>query len=136
MFLQATLKKYSVEIGKKRINFSKDSGISPTGCDKMYVQYYCVLPGGFQLPIAIAVEQWYCYKENPITAASEMSQVCSEEFAEAYLAEQMLSGKIIGKMEQAEIGDAVYTLTGRYVCLEIIGREQSEEIIKHHEQSD
>lgn len=131
-----TTKKYSLILGKKRINFSKDSGISPTGCDKMYVQYYCVLPGGFQLPIAIAVEQWYCYKENPITAASEMSQVCSEEFAEAYLAEQMLSGKIIGKMEQTEIGDAVYTLTGRYVCLEIIGREQSEEIIRHHGESD
>ena len=124
-------KKYSLILGKKRINFSKDSGISPTGCDKMYLQYYCVLPGGFQLPISIAVEQWYYRKTDSITAASEISQLYTEEFAEGYLLQQMLSGKILGKLESADIGDAVYTLTGRYICLEMIGREQSEEIIKH-----
>ncbi len=128
--------KYSLILGKKRINFSKDSGISPTGCDKMYLQYYCVLPGGFQLPIAIAVEQWHHYQTDNVTAASEMSQVCAEEFAQGYLAEQMLSGKILGELESADVGDTVYTLTGRYVCLEMIGRERSEEIIKHHVQSD
>lgn len=124
-------KKYSLILGKKRINFFKDSGISPTGCDKMYLQYYCVLPGGFQLPISIAVEQWYYRKTDPITAASEMSQLYTEEFAEGYLLQQMLSGKILGKLESADVCDAVYTLTGRYICLEMIGRELSEEIIKH-----
>lgn len=128
--------KYSLIIGKKRINFSKDSGISPTTCDKMYLQYYCVLPGGFQLPIAIAVEQWHCREAESATAVSELSQVCTEEFAQMYLAEQMLSGSILGKLEQADVGNAVYTLTGRYLCLEMIGRERSEEIIKHYEQSD
>jgi sporulation protein YqfD len=126
-----TAKKYCLILGKKRINFSKDSGISPTGCDKMYVQYYCVLPGGFPLPISIAVEQWYYYKTESITAASEMTQLYTEEFAEGYLLQQMLSGEILGKLETADIGDAVYTLTGRYICLEMIGRERSEEIIKH-----
>ena len=124
-------KKYSLILGKKRINFSKDSGISPTGCDKMYLQYYCILPGGFQIPISIAVEQWYYRKTDSITAASEMSQLCGVNFAQEYLHNQMLSGKIIGKLESGEQGNAVYTLTGRYICLEMIGRERSEEIIKH-----
>lgn len=128
--------KYSLLIGKKRIFFSKDSGISPPSCDKMYSQYYCILPGGFQLPIALAVERWSYYEPDPVTSASELSQVCAEQFAQEYLSGQMLSGKILGKLESADIGDAVYTLTGRYVCLEMIGRVRSEEIIKHNGQSD
>ena len=131
-----TEKKYSLIIGKKRINFSKDSGISPTGCDKMYLQYYCVLPGGFQLPISIVVEQLYYHETDSTTTAYEMSQFCAEEFVQDYLSQQMLSGKIVGKMEDTDIEDAVYTLTGRYICLEMIGRERSEEIIKHNGESD
>ena len=128
--------KYSLILGKKRINFSKDSGISPATCDKMYLQYYCVLPGGFQLPIAVSVERCSYRRVDSVTAASELSQVCAEEFAQDYLAEQMLSGKILGKLESADIGDTVYTLTGRYICLEMIGRERSEEIIRHYGKSD
>lgn len=134
--LYQTSLKFSLILGKKRINFSKDSGISPPTCDKMYSQYYCVLPGGFQLPIAVAVEQCYFRKTDTITAASQISQVCAEEFVQDYLVEQMLCGKILGKLEQAEVVDRVYTLKGSYVCLEMIGRERSEEIIKHYEQSD
>ena len=128
--------KYSVILGKKRINLSKDSGISPTGCDKMYLQYYCVLPGGFQLPIAISLERWYYRNTDTVTVGSDMSQDCTENFALDYLAGQMLSGKILGKLEGIEISDAACTLTGRYICLEMIGRERSEEIIKHHGKSD
>jgi len=128
--------KYSLILGKKRLNFSKDSGISPISCDKMYSQYYCVLPGGFQLPIAIAVERWHYYQTDNVTVVAESPQILTEEFAQDYLTEQMLSGKILGKLENVNVGDAVFTLTGRYVCLEMIGRERSEEIIKHHGKSD
>ena len=127
--------KYSLILGKKRINLYKDSGISPTGCDKMYLQYYCVLPGGFQLPIAVSVERWYYRNTDTVTVGSEVSHDRAENFALDYLAGQMLSGRILGKLESIEISDAVCTLTGRYICLEMIGRERSEEIIKHHGKS-
>ena len=127
-----TVKNFSIIIGKKRINFSKDSGISDPTCDKMYSQYYCVLPGGFQLPISVTVEQWVLRKTDPVATASELSQVCAEEFAHKYLSEQMLSGQVFGKLEHLEIGNAICTLTSKYVCLEMIGRERSEEIIKHN----
>lgn len=127
-----TVKNFSIIIGKKRINFSKDSGISDPTCDKMYSQYYCVLPGGFQLPVSVTVEQWSRRVNEPATTVSEFSQVCAEEFAQEYLSEQMLSGKIFGKREHLEIGNAICTLTGKYVCLEMIGRERSEEIIKYN----
>ena len=124
--------RYSLILGKKRINLSKDSGNFTSVCDKMYWQYYCVLPGGFQLPISVVVERIYCKEKASITEASEMSQVCTEKFAQDYLQETMLSGSILAKVETQDIGSAVYMLSGRYVCLEMIGRERSEEIIKHH----
>lgn len=127
--------KYSLILGKKRINLFKDSGISPTGCDKMYLQYYCVLPGGFQLPIAVSVERWYYRNTDTVTVGSEVSHDRAENFALDYLAGQMLSGRILGKLESIEISDTACTLTGRYICLEMIGRERSEEIIKHHGKS-
>lgn len=127
-----TVKKYSLIIGKKRINFSKDSGICTATCDKMYSQYNVVLPGGHQLPVAIAVEHIYQRKTDPVREASQVSQVYAEEFAKRYLFEQMLSGVILKEHEQTEVGNTVYTLKGRYVCLEMIGRERSEEIFKHN----
>jgi hypothetical protein len=78
------------------------------------------------------VERIYCKETASITEASEMSQVCAEKFAQDYLQETMLSGSILAKVEAQDIGNAVYMLSGRYVCLEMIGRERSEEIIKHH----
>ena len=129
-------KKYSLILGKKRINFYKDSGISPTSCDKMYLQYYCVLPGGFQLPISIVLEQRYYYSADNAIVASDATRVCAEDFAQDYLFGQMLSGKILAKAESETLADDVYTLTGRYVCLEMIGRERYEEIIKYDGKSD
>ena len=97
----------------------------------MYLQYYCVLPGGFQLPIALSVEKLYCRKTDSITALSETYRLYTEDFAQRYLTHQMLSGKILGKQESAVVRNDVYILPGRYICLEMIGRERSEEIIKH-----
>ena len=57
--------KYSLILGKKRINLSKDSGNFTSVCDKMYWQYYCVLPGGFQLPISVVVSAGnYAFRLN------------------------------------------------------------------------
>ena len=102
----------------------------------MYLQYYCVLPGGFQLPISIVVEQRYYRSADNAIAASDATRGCAEDFAQDYLFGQMLSGKILAKAESETLADDVYTLTGRYVCLEMIGRERYEEIIKYDGKSD
>ena len=84
------------------------------------------------MPVAIAVERIYQRKTDPVREVSQVSQVYAEEFAKTYLFEQMLSGAILKEQERAEVGNTVYTLKGRYVCLEMIGRERSEEIFKHN----
>ena len=134
--MKAVEKKYSMIIGKKRINFYKDSGISDTTCDKMYREYRLTLPGGFALPVAFAVEQLIKFDNDSITAGYETSQTSLMEFADFYLPEQMISGSIQKRKESFVQLQDVLCMQGQYVCLEMIGRVQREEIIGYNGKTD
>lgn len=127
--ITAQIKKYSLIIGKNRINFYEDSGNLPAGCVKIYEQAYVTLPGGFELPLAIVTETWIYYEESTPAAATEESQATLENFAQMYLRSQMVAGQILTSNEEFTAGDGVCRLDGEYGCLEMIGRERSEEII-------
>lgn len=118
-------KKYSLIIGKKRINFFKGSGISGTTCAKIYEEKYLTLPGGFRLPIALCREQWYDYEQEPATATDIQSLL--SEFAAYYLPQQMLAGKINQSSEFFSHEDGYSVLEGIYSCYEMIGRSRPEE---------
>lgn len=121
-------RKYSLLLGKKRINLWKDSGILDTTCGRMYMEYYVTLPGGFQLPLALCVEEYTSYE----TAVSELPQPETEEalteFADSYLLQQMVAGEIQSRLQTVSLTDGVYRLEGSYVCVEMIGRVQREQI--------
>lgn len=118
-------KKYSLIIGKKRINFLKGSGISGTTCAKIYEENYLTLPGGFVLPIALCSEQWYDY-EVVTTTAGDIEQMLSD-FAANYLPGQMLAGKITTENQLFFHDEAYSTLEGIYSCYEMIGITRPEE---------
>ncbi len=126
--ITATQKNYSLLLGKKRINLWKDSGILPPGCGRMYMEYYVTLPGGFQLPAALCVETFTTYE----TFRSEILQVEAEEalsdYAGSYLSQQMVAGSILSRSETASLEDGIYRMDGQYVCAEMIGRVQREQI--------
>ena len=126
------IKKYSIQIGKKRINLSKDSGISYTTCDKIYEEYALTLPGGFQLPLSLSVETWYYrdIEENlmDIDTAGELSS----QTAKGYLAENMISGKILDAVHSEANDGKIYRLEGIYLCSEMIARERNEEIMEEY----
>ncbi len=122
-------KKYSVIIGKNRINFYKGSGISPTTCDKMYEESYVTLPGGFRLPIGIVTETWTYCEENDVT----LPEPDLSGFAQRYLTQQMVAGKIVSRLEQGSTEDGLYRFEGNYACTEMIGQVRSEETIKLYE---
>lgn len=123
-------KKYGIIFGKNRINFYKDSGILPAGCDKIVERYYVVLPGGFQLPVAIVEETWYTYSSSVISASEDSVQQAMERYARDYLLSSMLGGQILQSETVFDVGEAVFVLHGEYVCTEMIGRVRSEEIVK------
>ncbi len=120
-------KKYSLIIGKKRINFFKGSGISGTTCAKIYVEKYLTLPGGFRLPIAIAWEQCDDYKTD-LTVCQETQQILSD-FAARYLPQKMQAGKIISANELFFQNESYMSMEGIYSGYEMIGITRPEEHI-------
>lgn len=128
--VQREVKKYSILIGKNRINLYNDSSILDSSCVKMYTENFLTLPGGFQLPVAIAEEVWIYYDSVETPVSPEQAQRVLTDFMDRYLPAQMIAGQILTRQENLTQFDGGFALSGQYACLEMIGREQSEEIIK------
>jgi sporulation protein YqfD len=126
--------RYSVLIGKNRINFFKGSGISGGSCVKMSMKYVLTLPGGFTLPISVIKET---VTECALSGqpSSDLSQLL-RVFTEDYLKKQMVAGSIIHKAEQIHESDGLVMLTGSYTCSEDIGIVQEEKIGEHNGKAD
>ena len=121
-------KKISLRIGKKRINLWKDSGISVPGCGRMYTEYYITLPGGFQLPAAVCVEQFLAYEEVPVSATAPQYETALIEYGQLYLCQQMSAGRILEERTEITEEDGKLLLEAFYVCREMIGRIRVEQI--------
>lgn len=130
------VKKYSLIVGKKRINLSKDSGILDTSCDKMYVEDFITLPGGFQLPVSIVTETWIIYECVEMTQEEALLTEQVSSFARSQLKQSMIAGEILTASEKTQMEDACYRLEGQYACREMIGRVQEEEIITPYGKND
>ena len=122
------IRNFSLVIGKKQINFCKDSGILDTGCVKMYQEYYMVLPGGLTLPIKLVVETLIpCDLEETELDPQIALQLLSDQ-TEKYLQTQMIAGSILSAKVRAE----GYNYTGEFICREMIGRMVYEEIVSDY----
>jgi len=125
--ITGSCKKYTLLIGKKRINFDKSSGISTPNCDKMISQYHLELPGGFQLPIVLEVETLTvrALSETDVSEESALTTLASN--AKNTLSSNMVAGQIL-KSDETIVADAgVYLLDGEYACLEMISQVRKEE---------
>ena len=118
----------SLCMGKKRINLWKDSRIFSTGCGRMYEEYYVSLPGGFRLPMAICVDQYFAYDIQQAVISEDYAQLQLQHFSDDYLMRQMVAGQMIQKQQYLSKANGLYQLYGNYTCAEFIGREQREQI--------
>ena len=122
------IRKYSLIIGKNRINLYNDSGISYQRCGKMYKQTYVTLPGGFALPISIVSETWSICDFNDIVVEPDVAKETLSMYADSYLLKEMVAGKILATDESFSNSGTVYQIIGDYACLEMIGQTRKEEI--------
>lgn len=118
-------RKYSLIIGKKRINLFKGSGISGKSCAKIYEKKYVTLPGGFVLPIAIICETEQVYETH--TAGTVCSEDVLTHFALWYITTSMQGGKIEQYDQIYSDGGNFCRLDGIYDCYEMIGISRAEE---------
>ena len=121
-------RKYSLLLGKKRINLWKDSGILDPTCGRMYSEYDVTLPGGFSLPVALCVEEYTVFETSLSEIPPDQAQSALTGFADRYLTGQMVAGEIRSRLETVSSEEGVYHLRGSYICVEMIGREQKEQI--------
>lgn len=124
-------KKYSLIIGKKRINFSNNSGISGMGCAKIYEEKFLTLPGGFVLPVAIAVETWTWYESVDTPWQDDVSSASRQ-----YLLKTMCAGSILLADERFEEYEGLLIMRGSYSCYEMIGITRVEESILDYVEND
>ncbi len=111
--------KYILIIGKKQINFAKDSGISGTTCAKIEKSYNLMLPGGFSLPVTLLEQQLVSYAYSPVSVlADEFLQQASRDA----LQKQMIAGSVVNASETLQELSGATVLEGTYRCREMIGR--------------
>jgi len=126
--LTRTTRNISLLFQKKRINLWKGSGIWDSSCGRIETQYHVTLPGGFQLPIAVCVEEFLFYETVPSTAPAPEAWASLSAFSSRYLRSQMVAGSIQNAQEEFVFADGCYRMEGHYVCEEMIGRERREQI--------
>ncbi len=120
-------KNFYLIIGKKQINFAKDSGILDTSCVKMYEQKDLTLPGGFILPVKLVIEYVTHYEMEEVTLKSDQ---CTwlYQYAQNYLKTQMVAGQIQNSAVTAFETEDLYSVYGVYECQEMIAQYSSEGI--------
>ena len=121
--------KIALVIGKKRINFYKDSGILGATYDKMSCEKKLTLPGGFFLPVSVITENWTVYKDSPVEYLPNAAKGLLEVFSKSYLTQSMVAGRILQEQLDHSNDEDIFCMQGNYACLEMIGREQQEEIL-------
>ena len=119
---------FGMIVGKKQINFFNNSRIFGVVCDKMYEQYQVTLPGGFELPLSFfVISTTVCEEISDVDLVSDDEEL--KVFVRNYLNQCMVSGQIQSAVEVIETQDDCSRLAGYYICQELIGREQTEEMI-------
>lgn len=131
--LKNNVDRYSLLVGKKLINFSKDSGIYPSECVRMYMEYYLILPGGFRLPVSLIKESCQYYDIQTVSDDDVASYQWMEDDAQVFVLNSMLGGEIVKQLSRFDLRDGVCRYDSTYICHEMISRIHYEEILQQHE---
>ena len=109
-----TIRKFSLLIGKKYVNFSNDSGIFMGSCVRMRTVNYLTLPGGFSLPAALVTDTYFLCET---TEAPREDWGPLEDAARRIVRERMIAGEVLSEDKNRE-GNR---LTAVYDCRELLG---------------
>lgn len=110
------IRKFSLRIGKKYVNFSNDCGILYGTCVKMRTVKNLKLPGGFSLPVALVTDTYRLCDTDAIPREMDAGLLLSE--ARRLAREDMIAGTILREDVTVEGG----RLRVVFECRELIGR--------------
>lgn len=120
---QTQIKKFSLLVGKKRINLYSDSGILMPTCGKMTRINQLRLPGGFTLPLAL-IEETYtvCQTESQQRGQQEAEEALTAAM-QRHLLQSMVAGSILQTRTRTEVSEQIWKTTASYECREMIARQ-------------
>lgn len=128
------IRRWSLILGKKRIKLWIGSGIWGSTCGRIYKAYPLVLPGGFCLPVALALDEVTQCTVTEAALSQEDAGSLLSAFGRQLLKSEMLGGTIRHCKETLSQNGGLYLLTGTYSCQEVISRPRWEQIGDIHEQ--
>ena len=111
---RGVVRKFSLLIGKKSVNFSNDSGILHGTCVKMRTVNYLTLPGGFRLPAALVTDTYFL-RETEQLPRGETDWLT--EAAHRTVRKRLRGGSIL----QETFTQEGHLLTAVFACREQIG---------------
>ena len=117
--------RWGLILGKRRVNFSINSGIHTETCDKITQIWPLEVPGVFRLPLAIFRET----RQDLRCVETERDKAAAEVELRRLLRQRMLSelceGEILTERFTVSEGAGLLYVTLRCECLERIDREEA-----------
>lgn len=117
-------RRYSLVLGRKRINLSGNSGIPVGSCDKMTQRETLPLPGGYSLPAWLEVEVYLPYEIQEKTADEIWGNQVLQDCAQRLARQEMLAGEILGGEPVFTQADGCLCLDMTFACREMIARQR------------
>lgn len=130
------IRRYSLVVGRKRINLSGNSGISDASCDKMTERKALTLPGGFSLPVTLVVETYRPYEAVQTQVPQAQAQAVLCEYAQRSVLGDMIAGKILGQEPAFREASGLFWMDMTCACQEMIARQRPAELFEGEDTND
>ena len=118
--------RWALRVGKKRINFYQNSGISNAECDKITCEYPFAIRGVFALPFSLVRERVQPYRTADAPVSEDAARAALEQALLQQLRETIgADGTILAYETAAEVTGGVLTVTLTAECEQEIGRAQA-----------
>lgn len=110
-------------LGRNEIKILGNSRIYGMTCDKMRTVKDMLLPGGYRLPVSLAIERLRPY-DLVERAGDAQQESMIAEYLDSYVQEDMIAGEIIDRKIQFTEGEEATEVYAIYTCREMIARQK------------
>ena len=112
--------RWAVRIGKKRLNFYKNSGIPPADCDTIYKIYDFAIPGVFRLPVSLIRET---SESRTFSRGKPQAELLEQTLRETLQRSIGPEGEVVESHLTQSEQNGLLTVTLRAECEQEIARE-------------
>ena len=124
------IRRYALQIGRKRINLSPNSGIYQGDYDKILSYQYLTLPGGVQFPVCLITETYKEYDTLEVDQELEEAEATASEACQKNLLKDMIAGEIRSSTVKSRIEGNNIEVDLVFECEEMIARSVESELFE------